>query len=120
MSDIGRRIQRYRLSRYATPGGGLRRPPPWLLLIAAVWLVWATVLSDHSLYRIWRLSDENRRAGRDLDTMRREIDRLDRQASDPNARLREAEQALRRDGFARKGEIIYRVEKKSGEDSLSR
>jgi cell division protein FtsB len=118
MSDIGRRIQRYRLSRYASPGGGgIRRPPPWLLLIAAAWLVWASVLSDHSFYRIWRMSEDNRRATRDLEAMRQEIDRLDRQARDPSARMREAEQALRKDGFARPGEIIYRVKKDSA-DSL--
>ena len=110
MSDIGRRIQRYRLSRYATPAGGIRRPPPWIWLIAAAWLVYVLVLSDHSLYRIWRMSDENHRAGRELESMRREIGRMDQQARDPKARLREAEQALRRDGFAREGEIIYRIE----------
>src|SRR5262245_41616339 len=120
MSDIGRRIQRYRLSRYAAPGGGLRRMPPWVWLIAAAWLVWVVVLSDHSLYRIWRMSDESRRAGRDLETTRREVERLDRQARDPKAKMQEAEQALRKDGFARPGEIIYRVEKKDAGDSLAR
>jgi cell division protein FtsB len=79
--------------------------------------VWATVLSDHSFYRIWRMSEDNRRATRDLEAMRQEIDRLDRQARDPSARMREAEQALRKDGFARPGEIIYRVKKDSA-DSL--
>ncbi|MBI1795827.1 MAG: septum formation initiator family protein [Candidatus Eisenbacteria bacterium] len=119
MSDIGRRIQRYRLSRYAIPGGGFGRLPRWLWLIVGAWLVYLTVFSEHSLYRIWRMSDESHRAGRDLEATRREIDRLDRQAHDPKARLRETEQALRKDGFARPGEIIYRLEK-SKPDSLAR
>ena len=118
MSDIGRRIQRYRLSRYAAPGGTVRRAPLWIWLLAAAWLVWVVALSDHSLYRIWRMSDETRHAGQDLESMRQEIDRLDRQTHDPRSRMREAEQALRKDGFARPGEIIYRVERKDAPDSL--
>lgn len=119
MRDIGRRIQRYRLSRYAASGGGFFSPPRWVWLLAAAWLVYVGLLSDHSLYRIWRMSEEHARASRELETMRGEIMRLDREARDPQARLRATERALRRDGFARPGEIVYRVEK-DRPDSLKR
>jgi cell division protein FtsB len=109
MRDIGRRIQRYRLSRYAAPGG--LRLPRWLWLVALAWLAYVVAISDHSLWRIWRMSEENRAATAELETVRAEIGRLDREARDPKARLREAEEALRKDGFARPGEIIYRIGK---------
>jgi cell division protein FtsB len=110
MRDIGRRIQRYRLSRYATQRGGWRAPR-WVWLLALGWLVYVVAVSDHSLWRIWRMREENRRAATELETVRAEIDRLDRQARDPKARMREAEEALRKDGFARPDEIIYRIER---------
>ena len=110
MRDIGRRIQRYRLSRYGAPQGPLPRPPRWVWIAAALWLAWVGFLSEHSLYRIWRMGAENARAQSDLDGTRREMERLDQDARDPKARLRDAERALRHDGFARPGEIIYRIE----------
>jgi cell division protein FtsB len=110
MRDIGRRIRRYRLTRYAVPGGAARRPPGWVWIAMALWLAWVGFLSDHSLYRIWRMGAENARTRRELAQARREIDRLDREARDPKARLRDAERALRREGFARPGEIIYRID----------
>jgi cell division protein FtsB len=110
MRDIGRRIRRYRLSRYRLPQSSLPRPPRWVWILAALWLAYVSVLSERSLYRIWRMSDENARAQRQVDEVRREIARLDREAKDPEARLREAEKTLRREGFARKGEVIYRID----------
>ncbi len=109
MRDIGRRIRRYRLSRYAPPGA-FPRPPRWVWIVAALWLAYVGFLSEHSLYRIWRMSAENARVQRDLRDVRREMARLDRDARDPQTRLRDAERALRREGFARRGEIIYRIE----------
>lgn len=110
MRDIGRRIQRYRLSRYRPLPAGIPRPPRWVWLAAGVWLVYVGVLSDRSLYRIWRMGQENSRAERRLHEAEAEISRLDKDARDPNARLDEAEHALRREGFARRGEIIYRIQ----------
>lgn len=110
MRDIGRRIQRYRLSRYGTPRGTLARPPRWVWLAAALWLGWVGFASEHSFYRIWRMSAENARAQRQLEVVRREVARMDQEARDPKTKPRDAERALRREGFARKGEIIYRVE----------
>jgi hypothetical protein len=53
---------------------------------------------------------ENARAQRELEEARQEIARRDQDARDPKKRLRDAERALRREGFARPGEIIYRIE----------
>jgi cell division protein FtsB len=110
MRDIGRRIQRYRLSRYRNPQGLFRRPPRWVWLAAALWLAYVAVLSERSLYRIWRMGDENARARRELTKVREEIRLLDKDARDPKSRLRDAERALRREGFARPGEVVYRIE----------
>lgn len=109
MRDIGRRIQRYRLSRYRNPQGAFPRPPRWVWLAVALWLAWVGVFSERSLYRIWRMGDENVRAQRDLEKVRVEIAQFDREASDPRSRLRDAERALRGEGFARPGEVIYRI-----------
>ena len=110
MRDIGRRIQRYRLSRYGAPQSPLARPPRWVWLAALLWLAWIGFFSGHSFYRIWRMGAENARAQRELETARQEIARLDKDARDPKTRLRDAERALRHEGFARPGEIIYRIE----------
>ena len=110
MRDIGRRIQRYRLSRYRAPQGGIPRPPRWAWLLAALWLAYIGVISERSLYRIWRMGDENAKAQRELARVREEITRLDKEARDPKSALRDAERALRREGFARKGEVVYRIE----------
>ena len=110
MRDIGRRIRRYRLSRYRAPQGAFPRLPRWVWIALGLWLAYVAVLSERSLYRIWRMGDEDTRAQRQLEEARREIARLDREARDPQARQREAERALRREGFARKGEVIYRID----------
>ena len=119
MRDIGRRIRRYRLSRYAAPPRAFPRPPRWVWIAGALWLAYVGVVSEHSLYRIWRMGVENARAQRELADVRREITRLDRDARDPQARQRDAERALRREGFARPGEVIYRIDSEVS-DSLGR
>jgi hypothetical protein len=110
MQDIGRRIRRYRLTRYATPTGGFPHPPRWIWLALALWLAWVGFVSDHSLYRIWRVGAEGARTRRQLAEMRSETARLDAEARDPAQRTRQVEGALRKEGFARKGEIIYRIQ----------
>ena len=119
MRDIGRRIQRYRLSRYATPQSPL---PRWLrgaMVVVAIWMVWASFISNHSFYRIWRLRRENEQALLQLVRIRREVNRLDREMRDPVAQRERAERQLRENGMARPGEIIYRIRGESG-DSLAR
>jgi len=120
MRDIGTRIQRYRLSRYGSGTVPLRRRLRWAWPLAAVWMVYIGLLSDHSLFRIWRLSAENIRMRVALDETRGELERLERQIHDPKARRDWAERTLReRNWWARPGEIIYRVPGE-GADSLSR
>ena len=110
MRDIGRRIQRYRLSRYRPIQGGMPRPPRWAWVLGALWLVYVGVVSERSLYRIWRMGAENARAERELAEARAEIARMEREGRDPKAQLEEAERALRREGFAKRGELIYRIQ----------
>ena len=119
MSDIGRRIRRYRLSRYAPPPGGLPRAPRWVWLLVALWIAWVGIASKHSLYRIWQLGVESARTRRELEQGRREIARADQDARDPKQRNRDAERALRAQGFARRDEIIYRIDA-GRRDSLTR
>src|SRR5439155_27190479 len=105
VGDIGRRIRRYRLSRYATPQNGLGRPPRWVWVVAALWLAWVGFVSDHSLYRIWRTGADAARTRHDLEEARSEIVRHEREARDPGHQAREAEAALRAQGYARQNEI---------------
>jgi cell division protein FtsB len=108
MRDIGRRIQRYRLSRYAPPLGPVRRRLKWLWLLAAGWLTWIGVVSDHSLLQIWRLSREHRRMERDLDASRLERRKLESELEDRRTQQERAEHVLRTEfGMAGRGEIIY-------------
>ncbi len=111
MRDIGARIQRRRLERYRPSESGWRCHRRWMGLAAILWLVYATLLSDHSFYRIWQLRDENRRARVELERMRKEVASLENQFQDPRKRRDFFEQRLRGDiGMAREGEIIYRIQ----------
>jgi cell division protein FtsB len=108
MRDIGTRIQRYRLSRYAAPQDPLRRRLRWGWLVFALWMVWVGVISEHNFLRLWRLSAERVHSEAELRRLDSEVAALDAQLRDPAARRRLTEQALRRSGMAGKGEIIYR------------
>jgi cell division protein FtsB len=108
MRDIGVRIQRYRLSRYALPVDRSARRLRWIWLVGAVWLVWVGLLSDHNFYRIWKLSQEERVNRQEIARLARESDRLEHEASDPKLRRKAAEAYLReRAGMARPDEIVY-------------
>ncbi|HEY3215648.1 MAG TPA: hypothetical protein VGK93_04080 [Candidatus Eisenbacteria bacterium] len=109
MRDIGTRIQRYRLSRYERRDAPLLRRLRWAWPLAALWLVYVGFLSEHSLYRLWRLSRENVRLRTTLEATHQELGHLDRQLNDPRASQEQGEHALReRDGMGRRNEIIYR------------
>lgn len=109
MSDITRRLQRHRLSRYAMPESALPRRLRWAWVAGALWLLWIGALSDHSLYRISMLSRDQVVAQRELEQVRGEIRQLDAQLKDPKAQAEHAEKLLReQQGMARPGEIIYR------------
>ena len=110
MRDIGTRIQRYRLSRYAPPEDRVRRGLRWAWLAGALWLVWVGFLSEHNLVRLHQLSRECQRSKIGLRRLNEEVARLDAQQHDPAARLSLAEHALReKSGMAKPGEIIYQI-----------
>jgi len=121
MRDIPRRIERYRLSRYGAPARPeFRRRLVWVAVAGLAWAAWAGFLSDHSLYRIWRLSRENDAAVHDLARLRGQIATLEKDSRDPEVARRRAEQWLReRGGMAQPGEIIYRIEE-TPRDSVAR
>ncbi len=109
MRDIGRRIQRYRLTRYA-PTRRLS-VPRWAWIALGVWALWAGVVSDHSFYQLWRLERAGARERANLERTRVELQRLEQQTRDPRVRLSEAERHLREeDGWSRPNEIIYRID----------
>ena len=109
MRDIGRRIQRYRLARYA-PSRRLY-VPRWAWIALVVWALWAGFVSDHSFYQLWRLERNSAREHTNLDRTRLELQSLERQTRDPRVRLSEAERHLREeDGWSRPNEIIYRID----------
>ena len=111
MGDFTRRIQRYRLGRYAAPESPIRRRLPWVWVALGLWLAWIGVISDHSLWRIWRLSAESRRAAEDLVKAREETARLEKESADPRSSRQRAERWLREQGgMAQPGEIIYRIQ----------
>ena len=110
MRDIGTRIQRYRLSRYAPPEDRVRRGLRWAWLVGALWLVWVGFVSEHNLVRLRQLSQETQRSEDRLQRLHGEVARLDAQQRDPAARRLLAEHALReKSGMARPGEIIYQI-----------
>ncbi len=110
MRDIGSRIQRYRLTRYAEPEDRLRRGLRWAWVVGAIWIAWVGLLSEHSFWRLWQLSRERQRSEAEVRRLGAEVADLDARLSDPAARRRLSEHALReRAGMARKDEIVYRI-----------
>src|SRR5437870_7539989 len=73
MRDIGQRIQRYRLSRYAPPEEHHQRRWRWVWLGVALWLAWVGVLSDHNFYRLWRLGRDRAHTNAELARTRAQI-----------------------------------------------
>ena len=122
MQDIGTRLKRYRLSRYAPPEDPLRRKLRWGWIALGLWLVWIGLLSDHSLWRIWRLGHERAQAEQDLQRTKSAVDRLDAELGNPATQRELAERALReKTGMARPGEIVYRIREGAAHaDSSSR
>ena len=107
MRDIGARIQRYRLSRYGRVGGATFR---WAWPLLFLWLIYAAFLGQHSLLRIWLMGNEERRVQEQLAETQAELGRADRVLHDKAMLKDRGEHVLReRNGFARSGEIIYRI-----------
>jgi cell division protein FtsB len=112
VKDIGKRIVRYRLSRYASPDDPWRRRIVRLVVPALlIWIVYAGLLSEHSWWRLWRLNREQKQTATRLDATRGEIERLERQIENPDERRALQEKVLReRNGYARPAEIVYRID----------
>jgi cell division protein FtsB len=120
MRDIGSRIKRYRLSRYAAPEDRVRRRLRWVWVLAALWVIWIGAVSDHSLLRIWILSQQNAQVQHQLASARTDIDRVDRDLHDArSARIRAEKELREKHGMAREGEIVYRI-RDDAPDSLRR
>jgi cell division protein FtsB len=110
MRDIGIRIQRYRLSRYAPPETMSERARLWLTLGLAGWLIWALFLSDHSAVRLLGLANREAKTNAQLAATQKTVNRLEldlKSADDPAV----AERILReRHNFARPGELLYVIQ----------
>jgi len=120
MRDIGRRIQRYRLSRYGNTDDRVGRRLRWIWLVAAAWVGWVGLLSEHSFYRIWKLERQREQASQRLEQASEARLRMNAELKDPAARRQRAEDLLRTEhGMARPGEIVYRVRPVPA-DSLTR
>ena len=110
MRDIGDRIRRYRLTRFGPRDASLLRRLAWVWPILGLWGAYVLILGEHSMLRIWRLSRESQRMHAELTSTRQELDRLEGRLNDPNVMRDRAEHMLReKNGFAKTGEIIYRI-----------
>ncbi|MFI5370144.1 MAG: septum formation initiator family protein [Candidatus Eisenbacteria bacterium] len=110
MKDITRRLARHP-SAYGPERGPAERLRRILLIGLSAWLLWAGLLSDHSLLRLWQVSHQNTRVEHEARTVQTEAERIDRQLRDPDQRQALAEQVLREEhGLARKDERVYRVD----------
>ena len=89
--------------------GGARDIPRWFWLIAGVWLAWVLVISEHSVWRIYRLRHEIAQAEADGRRLKGDTARLRAQLSDPEAKRFRAEEIARtQHGWAAPGEIVYK------------
>lgn len=121
MRDIGHRLGRYRLSRYALPDDPVRRRLRWIWVALIGWLLWIGVISDHSFFRLWKLSLENARTRDQMTKAMAEADRLDVEVKDRKALRARGERVLReKNGMARSDEIIYRIRSVPAESLLAK
>jgi cell division protein FtsB len=107
--DITARVLRRPLRSPYAPGGGRHPWLRWVLLAVSVWLLYAAVLSDHSLWRILRLRQDLSASEAEVLRVKAETRKLEARLDDPHARAAHAEEVLRRQGLARPNEIIYRL-----------
>ena len=102
-------------------GTQARRLPRWLWLLAGLWLAWATVLSDHSFWRIARLQREIAEAERDTRELKKSTAELETQLQDPYVRRLRAEEIARSEhGWAAPGEIVYRFRNEGAQGDTAR
>jgi len=104
------RSRRFFARALGTQGAGRGRSiPRWFWLAAGLWLVWVTVLSDHSFWRIAQLKREIASSTREAERLKHDTEQLERQVRDPEARKFRAEEIARtQHGWAAPGELVYR------------
>jgi len=107
--DITARVLGRPLNSPYHSGGGRRTWRRVVLLAGTAWLLYAAVLSDHSLWRISRLRRELTQSEAELKEVQAETVRLEARLDDPKVRAEHAEVVLRLQGLARPNEIIYRL-----------
>jgi cell division protein FtsB len=81
----------------------------WLWAGFFLWLLWMSVISDHSLLNIMRMRHQLASMNTDIARVRTEAHQLEEQLNDPQARRDHAEAMLRQQGMLRPGEIQYRL-----------
>lgn len=95
-------------------GAKARHIPRWFWLALGGWLVWVTVISEHSFWRIANLRREITTAERDSRRLKEDTDKLDAQVNSAEARRFRAEEIARtQHGWAAPGELVYKF--RSGE-----
>ena len=102
-------------------GTTARKVPRWIWLLAGLWLAWATVLSDHSFWRIARLKREIAQAERDTRELKKSTETLEAQLRDPYERRFRAEEIARTEhGWAAPGEVVYRFRNERAQGDTAR
>jgi len=110
MRDITRRLARHP-SAYGPPQGPWARLRRVIAIGLGLWLLWAGLVSDHSLIRLWQVGHRDVQVAAEARTVQAEAERIDHQLRDPGQRRDLAETVLREEhGLARAGEQVYRVD----------
>ncbi len=83
--------------------------PRWLWLALGLWLVWISVISEHSFWRISQLKTQIARAQHDTKRIKDDSDQMQGEMKDPTGKRFRAEEIARTEhGWAAPGEIVYR------------
>ncbi len=95
-----------------------RQLPRWVWIALGGWLVWVTVISEHSFWRIAHLQHQVATAERDARRLKDDTDRLGAQVSDAEAKQFRAEEIARtQHGWAAPGELVYKFRGEEPMDS---
>lgn len=81
----------------------------WIWGALFLWLLWMSVLSDHSLLNIARMKHQLATTQSKVARVKADARTLEEQLNDPEARREHAEVMLRQQGMLRPGEIQYRL-----------
>ena len=104
----GRVLSRPLQSPYAPSVHSLFRKR-WFWGAMFLWLLWMSVLSDHSLLNIARMQHHLLATRSKVARVKADARDLEQQLNDPAARREHAEAMLRQQGMVRPGEIQYRL-----------